>query len=1155
MLYRVIFFDVFDTLIDISGVWERIERRTFEAVRRLKPEVGAEEFERAFRAARLRVAARPGYLGSLEFMAETLKVAAARLGTPAPLEEQRRIIGEEFDQAPPFPDARAAVETLAGAARVGLLTNTDNDILEAALRRAGLAFTLRVTSEDARCYKPHPAIFELALRRAGVEARDALLVGDSQNDDILGARRAGMAVAWVNRRGEALKSPALRPDYEVPDLEGLVRLLLPGRQRAGRGAGGPRGGNRRGAGSPRGKDRGGADAGGGPGTDAAVPAPAPAGGQQADGRPGEGDSPAFSGELVVDFSHPAALDPRLAGGKAAGLRLARAQGLSVPQGFCVLTPAFSLHARAAGLDSDPALDEAWERGDLEGFSARAQSKIRSTPLPAPVASALAEACARLEGPAGARAEVAGPGGPELAVRSSAPWEDGAEASFGGVLESFLGVRGLGRLCDALRDCWASAFSTRALGYMRHRSRLDPRAWGTAVLVQRLVPARASGVAFSRDPVGGRSGAGLIEGSPGPAGVVGGEAPAFGCRFSVRRARPRLAWGRLPAGLDRPSLAQVARALAKLERAAGLPVDVEWAWDGARVWVLQVRPITALHGNRSGAGPGACGAPAPGTDAALVDRFAQPISPCYASVLERFSRRVALDFPPRWPGSRYREVPYVFHRHRVYWNLRYDRLYFSRLPGGRVEAGPLRRAWFLYHLLTLHRRWYRRLPGYLDRCRRLGQVALERLDDAGLLAHFRSVERNFYGRIGREHFRALALSQASLRLLEAGLKPLEDATELAGRLVGARTPRNLTVACNLRLLGLADLARRDPETLADLSGLPAPEAWEKLNSGHGDPRLREGIRQFLEEFGHRSVTSDDLAGPRWSDEPHRVVALIQQFLALGVDDAGSPGDDGEFARRLEPALDRRWPPAAPRLAARIAGRWGRARLRVLAALAREYMVLRENQRFYFDRSWVLLRATLLEMGRRLAARGALSAPEDVFFLRLEEALRLMESGGGSAWTAALAGRRRAEMEADAALSPPFYLRDGQVYSVHGGRPHATMKGVAVSPGRASGPARVVRAADDLGRVRRGEIAVVPVLHPSWTPVLMVAAGLVMNYGSALSHGAVVAREYGVPAVVLNDAATEFIPDGSAVEVDGNRGRVYLLAEGGGERRGDSQAKGG
>lgn len=223
--FDIVFFDVYDTLIDIAGVWDEVRERTTAAVLRSAGGLDARAFQKALRAATMRAAVQPGFRLGRDLLGDALEAACRSLGVAAPRAEQRRIIDEAFLARRPFPEAPAVLAAVRRHYRAGALTNADNDILYACLKRAGLDFDLVVTSEDAQSNKPDPAIFARALALAGVPAQRALVVGDSQNDDLIGARRAGMPVAWVNRRGEALRAPDLKPEVELADLNGLPGFL------------------------------------------------------------------------------------------------------------------------------------------------------------------------------------------------------------------------------------------------------------------------------------------------------------------------------------------------------------------------------------------------------------------------------------------------------------------------------------------------------------------------------------------------------------------------------------------------------------------------------------------------------------------------------------------------------------------------------------------------------------------------------------------------------------------------------------------------------------------------------------------------------------------------------------------------------------------
>jgi pyruvate,water dikinase len=824
--------------------------------------------------------------------------------------------------------------------------------------------------------------------------------------------------------------------------------------------------------------------------------------------------------LVIPLESLAGVEAErpLVGGKALGLALARRAGLAVPRGFCVTTVAYRAHAALAG-----GLREAVAAGAApEDIARAAGAAITAAPVEPRLEAAVRAALAELTAPGG--------DGERLAVRSSAPWEDARDASYGGMLESFVGVAGAAAVIDAIKRCWASGFSARAIHYRRRRGEAVDYAGGPAVIVHEAVAGELGGVAFSIDPVSGADRVAIEYAAAGPAAVVDGRG-AVG-RLAVAaagdgglRVLDRVAAGE--AALDDASALAIARACHRLAALAGGPVDVEWVMRGGEVVVLQVRPVTA-----GGSGP----PPLPADcECVLVDRFADPVSPCYASFLQRFAGRVRLSMLQPRPG-RCAERPYVVYACRVYWNVRYEKRYFDVAAAVPLGApGHCRaKARFLYYAATCWWRWYRCLPRYLYRARRLGRRDLRRLDLGGLLGHVRAVERNFYRGIGMEHFIALSLARATYDALRGALRGVPDGARRAAALASS-SGRNMTVRVNAELRALAGLAAADPWTRALFAATPPGGIPAALAGDDRGRPLRLALAAFLARHGHRATGCDDLASPRWREDPAHVIGLVQALAA----------------RVAAPTPDPAPAPAAP-ASSRRAPLWP-LRLALVAHLAREYMALRENQRYYFDHSWVLLRAALLEIGRRLAAAGALGRAEDVFLLRVDELLDLDRAPASDQAPALdqapaadpgrlgdVAAQRRRELLAATCLAPPYYIKGGQAYSVHAGESRPSMKCLGVSPGLARGPARIVRRAEDIGRLRAGDIAVVPMLHPSWTPALLVASGVVMNYGNALSHGAVVAREYGVPAVALNGPATDIVRDGQPLTLDGTRGRLYVGA---------------
>jgi pyruvate,water dikinase len=348
------------------------------------------------------------------------------------------------------------------------------------------------------------------------------------------------------------------------------------------------------------------------------------------------------------------------------------------------------------------------------------------------------------------------------------------------------------------------------------------------------------------------------------------------------------------------------------------------------------------------------------------------------------------------------------------------------------------------------------------------------------------------------------------------------------------PGNVTTEMDLQLGDLADLARAQPKVAACLREHRSPAAIERLRTMPAAAKFIAGWDDFIARYGHRCAGEIDIAVPRWSEDPSMLVTTL-----VGMLHDDKPGTH----RERHAAATRQAEDAAAQIIAAAGGPLRRAIARFLIARTRGRLGMREHPKFFMVRVLAGIRSTILEGGQMLVERGDLAARDDVWMLDLDELIDALEASSATSLRAQVA-TRRAALQRDARLSPPPVITsDGEAPApLERGEalPANMLGGIAASAGIAEGIARVVR---DPAReiLRAGEILVAPFTDPGWTPLFVHAAGLVMEVGGLLTHGSVVAREYGIPAVVGVASATERIRTGQRIRVDGDRGRVTLLAD--------------
>ncbi|MDP8929648.1 MAG: PEP-utilizing enzyme [Actinomycetota bacterium] len=826
-------------------------------------------------------------------------------------------------------------------------------------------------------------------------------------------------------------------------------------------------------------------------------------------------------------------DLDLAGGKGANLgELVRA-GLPIPAGFVVTTPAYELFV------AHNRLGETIAWGLYEGGGAAIRAAFEAAPIPPQIEQEVLAAYQQL-------------GREPLAVRSSATAEDLPEAAFAGQQDTFLNIVGVDALLDAVRRCWASLWTDRAIAY-RARLGLDRATVKLAVVVQRLVAAEAAGVLFTANPVTGARDEVVIDANPGL-----GEAVVAGLvtpdHFVLKRRR--LGWGGWRIAERRPGLREVIvraragggtehvegaatpaapalpdRALQRLaqlgaaiERHFGAPQDVEWAWANAELFILQARPITALPEPLRR--PSRAQRQMAGLVAELLPARPYPLEtttwlPAVYGFLAQFFALLGLAAEPL--DQLFIEEDGVVVRLR-------GRLPVRLTPG--ILLAPLR-------LLRLARRYDparwradQLLPEARARVRALEARHLRALSWDGLLATVREALA-IPAFIWEFRVRYLVRPMLAVGRLRLALALLGRGDRFGTLLfTGVETK---TLEANRALEALAARIRSDP-TLADTFARHEPaELWAALEAQPTGRAFLAELRAFLDEYGHREAGGTlQVLQPTWKDAPEVALGVLRGLARTEPrPQAGQPA--WEVARDevlAHPLL--RLPPV-------------RSKFLELLEEARYFPQLREDTRFYFMRPLPVLRRTLLEFGRRLADVGVFDAPEDVFHLELGELEAVdvwpPESAGELRARVVRRKARRAELEGTPLVDPRLFGR-GE------GGGDVLVRGIPGSPGVAEGPARIVRDASEFGTLRSGEVLVAPYTNPAWTPLFERAAAVVVDSGGPASHAAIVAREYGIPAVMATVDGTRRLAHGERVRVEGAAGVVSSASprtsDGGGER---------
>ncbi len=871
------------------------------------------------------------------------------------------------------------------------------------------------------------------------------------------------------------------------------------------------------------------------------------------------------------------------GGKAANLGELIRAGFSVPAGFCITTAAYALLNDATGLEpilAELATMKAEGTVRLAELAAAARAALLQAPVPASCARAIAESYHDLS--AGELFPVA--------VRSSATAEDLPSASFAGQQETFLNVAGIEAVLKAVERCWASLWTDRAVSY-RASLGIDPRTVRLAVVVQRMVDAQVAGVLFTANPLTGKRCQAVIDANPGL-----GEAVVSGAtnpdHFVVNTITGEIVERRLgdkrvviqptPGGgtkliervessaescLTDAQIRALAELGAQVEVHYRAPQDIEWAIDASdHISLLQARPITTLFPLPAEASP---------TDEVLRVYLSfniqqgtyRPFTPMGISATRLLASSIATlaGFPPLEPlaGPRFitESASRIFfdvtaalrssfgraflvqamseaevHAAVIFQQLVTDQR-LSLLPTPwlslfRTVLLLLTRTGLLWNILRAllsPRATHAQLLRYVHILRSAGMVE----GNASAGTRLAAVEQLLFKAPPCLMSRVSPVMLGGIVAFNLGGLLLGDlSTEGERQVVLRGAPSNPTTEMNLALWELTEQVQADP-AMTHLVQDTSPESLaEDYRNGNLPSRFQQGLANFLGTYGHRSVAELDLGVPRWSEDPTYVLGILASYLQLR-EPALSP--NVQFRRASE---------EAEAMMAELTSRarhksWLRGLL-VDFFLRRAHALggLREMPRFCLTLLLARARALLWLVGEEMAQAERLEKTEDIFFITLPEAHDVLAGTN----LRALVRERRASYEQELARRhvPLVLLSDGTEPSV---TPHIArssevpLQGTPASPGVVTASARVIFDPQS-AHLEHGEILVAPSTDPGWTPLFLTAGGLVMEMGGAMSHGAIVAREYGIPAVVGVQGATEHIPTGSCITIDGTTGTIVI-----------------
>lgn len=865
--------------------------------------------------------------------------------------------------------------------------------------------------------------------------------------------------------------------------------------------------------------------------------------------------------IILPLSQCTDLD--LVGGKAVGLARLIAADFSVPQGFCITTEAYIQCLHASGFLEHEEWQKACALSGNERASALADCRIRIGRIETPqLAAQCLTALQALNQPPNER----------WAVRSSATNEDMAHTSFAGLYRTHLGVA-LFDVDTAIKDLWASLWEERVVSYqVRQSNHTAPR---MAVVVQPMVEAQSAGVAYSIHPVTGRSNQVMINAVPGLAApLVDGTVkpdqyvvemtdegqPTWVRRRILARKSDRLMVSKeglrtdplsgattLQSSLTDVQLFSLARTAKHIERAFGQPMDLEWAFDTRQLWIVQARPITAIR---------------PSSD--LTNDDCEWSRTNFKETLPELPSLLSLSFLERFMDT------YILSH--------YQRL-GCRIPNGLTSVRVLKGRPYLnvtlFHILIAQLRGdpsmnTEQMGGEplqtIPRVQPLGWLAFVR---AGWMmwAEMRRVQR--HGPRVFEEMKALAATYRRDHILHLSVEelvpeldklgPWLEGREVTFGIVGgvgqclqifsqclprwlgpdwqcllnaALQGQGTVISAQqiLRLAELTDIARY--EAVANAFLISEPWNPSTFRVALANTTFLLAFDRYLEDYGHRAVGESDVMAPRLADNPESILSILRAQLI-----SAAPSQ-----KTIRSRQDKTRVAALDQIKRRIGWRLDRWALFLWCyrRLGR-FFALREANRHHLMYYSIAIRTLLLRLGELLVERGQLNQRDDIFFLTISDRADLL-AGSTRNWKAEIRARRT-EHEHNAKFEVPDTVCDWETASEQTmtsdkSEQNGILSGMPISVGTVAGLVRTIRSAADWGKVRPGEILVVSVIDPGLAPLFGLAGGLIAEMGGTLSHGAIIAREYGLPTISNVAGAMTQLVDGMQVSIDAGSGTIRI-----------------
>ncbi|WP_434174072.1 phosphoenolpyruvate synthase [Bacillus paralicheniformis] len=865
------------------------------------------------------------------------------------------------------------------------------------------------------------------------------------------------------------------------------------------------------------------------------------------------------GRYVLGFHEVDRADLPLVGGKGMNLgELSKMGGIQVPHGFCVTTKAYERmigeNGRVSELIDQLSLLKVKDREQINELALQIRNGIERAEIAEEIKEAVKSAHSNA-------------GGGAYAVRSSATAEDLPHASFAGQQDTYLNIKGIEAILKHISKCWASLFTERAVIY-RIQNGFDHRKVQLSVVIQQMVFSDASGIMFTADPVTSNRkvtsidasfalGEALVSGTVSAdnykvrEGEIVQKTAVYSLESGGTEAREVEAGRRKKQTLTDEQIIQLEALGRRIEAHFGFPQDIEWCLADGEFFFVQSRPVTTLFP-----------LPKQRDDKLRVymsvghqQMMTEPINPLGISFFGLISDyeltcaggRLFIDLSHDLASFAGRKVvlstagkndPFM---HSALVNFLKRKELVKTLPKGKrmFRLGAEGLSWSLPgHALKIYRK---NDTGVVNRLMSKAEASIheaeQRLKNASGETLFAQIEED------QKNLKKVLYDSESMAVIMVGLYAVYWLNRKMEKWLGERNVadtlsqsvlHNVTSEMGLALLDVSDAARGYPEVQKYLAHANDETFFEDLKQLDGGPAFISALRAFLEKYGMRCTGEIDMTKTRWSERP----SILAPVILSNIKNFEPGARTVKFEQgRLEAEQKER--DLLSRLQQLKGGRQKAKKTKKMISVLRNFIGYREYPKYALIKRYFIYKEALMKEAAVLQRKKLIQAKEDIYYLSFDE---LREAVCANRLDVKKIEERKAEYQHYEKLTPPRMMTSegevitGEVLGDH--IPAGALAGVPVSSGVIEGRARVILKLEEAD-IEEGDILVTPFTDPSWTPLFVSIKGLVTEVGGLMTHGAVIAREYGLPAVVGVEHATKEIKDGQKIRINGSEGYVEIL----------------